>query len=410
MSTEMSVSDATAAGGAGAGAGGLSPIENFDDGVKKYTTFDEMDIPMHILRGIYNYGYEKPSPIQQKGIVPMVKGHDIIGHAQSGTGKTGTFVIGSISHVDISKNQVQVLVLEPVRELARQTARVASKIGEFMGLKVHCATGGPPVIDDIRQIEKGIHFLVGTPGRIYDLLDRKVFNPKDIKVIILDEADQMLEARFKEQVLSILNMGFSKSVLVGLFSATMPDGIREIADSMCIDPVKILLPPEKVTLEGIRQYYIKFDDDKQKLGTLIDLYENLRITQAIIYVRTRIRAEWLAEQMKALKFKIECIHGDMSDGERNERMECFITGSSRILIATDMLARGIDIQQISTVINYELPDDRENYIHRIGRTGRFGRKGVSINLITNREAAQQKEIEVHYKTTIMELPCDLKSI
>ncbi len=390
--------------------GGAGIVHEIDDGVKKYETFDEMDIPMDVLRGVYQYGYEKPSAIQKKAIKPMIEGHDVIGHAQSGTGKTGTFVIGSLSHVDISKTHVQVLVLAPVRELARQTTRVAKAIGDFMGLKVHCATGGPPVIDDIRAIEKGIHFLVGTPGRIYDLLDRKVFNPKDIRVIILDEADQMLEARFKEQVLAILNTGFSEKVQVGLFSATMPDIIREIADKMCIDPVKILLPPEKVTLDGISQYYVKLEDDREKLATLIDLYENLRITQAIIYVRTRMRAERLADEMKMNKFKIECIHGDMTDAERNDRMDAFIDGSCRILIATDMLARGIDVQTVSTVINYEMPDDRENYIHRIGRTGRFGRKGVSINLLTHREYLQQKEIETYYKTTVNELPADLKTI
>jgi superfamily II DNA/RNA helicase len=207
-----------------------------------------------------------------------------------------------------------------------------------------------------------------------------------------------------------LNMGFSDSIVVGLFSATLPHEIRVIAKKMCVDPVKILLPPEKVTLDGINQYYILFEKENEKLPTLIDLYERLTISQAIIYVRTRAQAEWLSTQMTRHKFPLEYIHGDMSDEERKKRMDDFISGSCRVLIATDMLARGIDIQQISTVINYELPDDRENYIHRIGRTGRYGRKGVSINLITERELVQQKEIETHYKTTIKHLPGDLKTL
>jgi translation initiation factor 4A len=420
-----------AGGGAGAGAGATA-VDDLDDisdviiekkttdipdsvdlttdGVKAYVSFDDMDIPTDILRGIYNIGWEKPSPIQQKGIMPMIEGKDIIGHAQSGTGKTGTFVIGSLPHIDISKEEIQVLVLEPVREIAQQSAKVATIIGEHMGLKVYCATGGPPVSKDIEKIEKGVHFLVGTPGRIYDLMNRKVFNAKSIKILILDEADQMLESRFREQVLHILNMGFSNTTQVALFSATMPEEIRKVADKMCVDPVKILLPPEKVTLDGISQYFVYLERDSEKLITLIDLYENLTISQAIIYVRTRHQAEWLADQMDKNGFKLQCIHGDMDEAERKVRMDNFIAGTSRVLIATDMLARGIDIQQISTVINYELPDDDANYIHRIGRTGRYGRKGVSINLVTDKDIHRQKQIETFYKTTIKDLPADLKTL
>ena len=391
------------------GAGSAEP-EFEEDEVKVYETFEEMEIPDEILRGVYEYGFEKPSPIQKKAIRPIMEGHDVIGHAQSGTGKTGTFVIGSLCHVDVSKPHVQVLVLSPVRELASQNAKVAREIGSSLGLKVYCATGGPPVKKDIEEINKGIHFVSGTPGRIYDLMYRKVIDPLLIKVLVLDEADQMLEARFREQVEAILNMGFAKTVQVALFSATMPDGIRKIADKMCIDPVRILLPPEKVTLDGINQYYVLLDKDSEKLPTLIDLYENLTISQAIIYVRTRAQAEWLSDQMTRAKFPLECIHGDMKDDERKAIMDAFIAGEFRVLIATDMLARGIDIQQINIVINFELPDDRENYIHRIGRTGRYGRKGNSINLITKRELSQQKDIETHYKTEILHLPCELKSL
>jgi superfamily II DNA/RNA helicase len=407
MSSSSSSTSATAIP---AGGAGLSSSEFIEDDVKVYETFEEMDLPDEILRGVYAYGFEKPSPIQKRCIRPIMDGKDVIGQAQSGTGKTGTFVIGSLCHVDIEKEHPQVLILSPVKELASQNAKVAAEIGSHMGIKVHCATGGPPVSKDITAIQKGVHFVSGTPGRIFDLMSRKVIDPLLVRVLILDEADQMLEARFREQVEAILNMGFAKSVQVALFSATMPDGIRKIADEMCIDPVKILLPPEKVTLDGINQYYVQLEKESEKLPTLIDLYENLTISQAIIYVRTRAQAEWLSDQMTRAKFPLECIHGDMTDDERKKRMDAFVDGSCRVLIATDMLARGIDIQQLNIVINFELPDDRENYIHRIGRTGRYGRKGVSINLITSKDLAHQKDIETHYKTTIITLPGELKSL
>lgn len=406
MSVSSSSTTVTPAGGAGI----CSTDDFIEDDVKIYETFEEMDLPDDVLRGVYAYGFEKPSPIQKRCIRPIMDGKDVIGQAQSGTGKTGTFVIGSLCHIDPEKVHPQVLILSPVKELASQNAKVAKEIGSHMGCKVYCATGGPPVSKDISAIKEGVHFISGTPGRIFDLMSRKIIDPLLIRVLILDEADQMLESRFREQVEAILNMGFAKSVQVALFSATMPDAIRKIADEMCIDPIKILLPPEKVTLDGINQYYVQLDKDSEKLPTLIDLYENLTISQAIIYVRTRAQAEWLSEQMTRAKFPLECIHGDMSDDERKKRMDQFIDGSCRVLIATDMLARGIDIQQLNIVINYELPDDRENYIHRIGRTGRYGRKGVSINLITTKDISHQKDIEAHYKTSILSLPGELKSL
>ncbi len=375
--------------------------------VKEYSTFDEMPLPTELLRGIYAFGFEKPSKIQEKAIVPIVEGHDVLAQAQSGTGKTGTFVIGSLCKIDVSLAKPQVLVMVPTRELAQQIAKVAHSIGHYMGekgIKVHCATGGPPVHEDVRALDRGVHFLVGTPGRIYDLMNRKAFATSNIRVLVLDEADQMLEDRFREQVHCILSMGFPQSTQVALLSATMIPEVVEVARTLLRNPVQILLPADEVTLDGIKQYFVEVDREEMKLDTLCDLYEHLSITQALIYCSTRQKVEWLSEQMTKRGFDLKFIHGDMDIHERKTQMEAFRSGQCRVLISTDLLARGIDVQQVSLVINYELPAQRENYIHRIGRSGRFGRKGASINLITERELRVQKEIETYYKTSILELP------
>jgi translation initiation factor 4A len=388
---------------------GSSVVETKD--VKVYESFDEMPLPTDVLRGIYAFGFEKPSAIQTKAIVPIIDGHDVLAQAQSGTGKTGTFVIGCLTKIDVSLAKPQILVMVPTRELAQQIAKVATGIGMYMGdgkgIKVHCATGGPPVHDDIRALDRGVHFLVGTPGRIYDLLNRKAFATNTVRALILDEADQMLEDRFREQVHCILSMGFPESTQVALLSATMIPEVVEVARSLLRNPTQILLPAEDVTLDGIKQFYVLVPREEMKLDTLCDLYEHLSISQALIYCSTRQKVEWLSSQMIARGFDLKYIHGDMDLHERKERMDAFRCGSCRVLISTDLLARGIDIQQVSLVINYELPIQRENYIHRIGRSGRFGRKGASINLITDREKRVQTDIEQFYHTAVLELSSSL---
>ncbi len=385
---------------------GATLVESSD--IKVYSSFDDMPIPTDLLRGIYAFGFEKPSKIQEKAIVPIVEGHDVLAQAQSGTGKTGTFVIGSIPKIDVGVMKPQVLVMVPTRELAQQIANVATKIGAYMGdgkgIRVHTATGGPPVSEDMRALERGVHFLVGTPGRIYDLLNRKAFSTTSVRLLILDEADQMLEDRFREQVHCILSLGFPSTTQVALLSATMIPEVVEVARSLLRDPVQILLPAEEVTLEGIKQYFVHVPREEMKLDTLCDLYEHLNISQAIIYCSTRQKVEWLSDQMVRRGFDLKYIHGDMDLHERKAQMDAFRSGQCRVLISTDLLARGIDVQQVSLVINYELPAQRENYIHRIGRSGRFGRKGASINLVTDRERRVQADIESYYKTTVCELP------
>lgn len=391
---------------------GSTLVETSD--IKVYSSFDDMPIPTDLLRGIYAYGFEKPSKIQEKAIVPIVEGHDVLAQAQSGTGKTGTFVIGTIPKIDVNLMKPQVLVMVPTRELAQQIAKVVTGIGNYMGdgkgIRVHTATGGPPVHEDIRALDRGVHFLVGTPGRIYDLLNRKAFSTTTIRALVLDEADQMLEDRFREQVHCILSMGFPQTTQVALLSATMIPEVVEVGRSLLRNPVQILLPADEVTLEGIKQYYVYIPREEMKLDTLCDLYEHLNISQALIYCSTRQKVEWLSDQMVKRGFDLKYIHGDMDLHERKAQMDAFRSGQCRVLISTDLLARGIDVQQVSLVINYELPVQRENYIHRIGRSGRFGRKGASINLISDRERRVQADIESFYKTTVVELPDTLDVI
>ena len=386
------------------------PVISATEDLRVYESFDDMNLPEEVLRGIYSHGFEKPSAIQKKGIVPIKEGRDVLAQAQSGTGKTGTFTIGSLSRIDPSMKRVQVLVLVPVRELAQQIEGVAKALGQHMGVSVYSATGGTPLRDDIKAIERGCQFLVGTPGRIYDLMNRNVLVSEYIRVLIFDEADQMLEDRFKEQVMCILQRGFPVETKIALFSATMDSDVIEVANQLLRDPVKILVNPEDVPLDGIKQYYIPLESEDWKYDVLCDIYQQLNINQALIYCNKRQRAEWLAEKMSTAGFPLSFIHGEMDVEERKKRMKDFRNGVVRVMISTDMLARGIDVQQVSLVINYELPNVKENYIHRIGRAGRFGRKGVTINLISKDESRARDEIQDHFKITMSELPNDLSSI
>jgi translation initiation factor 4A len=380
------------------------------DELKMYDSFDEMGLQDNLIRSIYSYGFENPSKIQQLAIVPMSKHTDILAQSQSGTGKTGAFTIGSLSVVDTSIKSPQVLVICPTRELSQQTERVARALGTHMNLKVLSATGGNQLRADISTLKAGAQFIVGTPGRIYDLIRRGDLSVDHIKYVILDEADQMLEDLFAEQIKAILDNKFPSTTRLALFSATMPQNVLEVAENYLNNPVRILLPPDEVTLDGIKQYYVSLEREDWKLPVLLDIYQQIAVNQALIYVNKRQKAEWLAKQLSAQGFTLEYIHGEMEVGERKKRMEDFRSGSVRVLISTDLLARGIDVQQVSLVVNYELPMQRENYVHRIGRSGRYGKKGVAVNLIYGDEMNAMKEIERHYSTTINELPEDLGAL
>mmetsp|Transcript_1332 Transcript_1332/g.1600 ORF Transcript_1332/g.1600 Transcript_1332/m.1600 type:complete len:420 (-) Transcript_1332:56-1315(-) len=372
-------------------------------------TFDGMDLREDLLRGIYAYGFEKPSAIQQRAIKPVLLGHDTIAQAQSGTGKTATFAISSLQKVDLSRRQCQALILSPTRELAQQTQKVVVSLGDFMNVKVHACVGGTAVRDDIRTLQEGVHIVVGTPGRVYDMVNRRALNMQSVGLFILDEADEMLSRGFKDQIYEVFKF-LPETVQVALFSATMPIEVLEVTSKFMRDPIRILVKRDELTLEGIKQFYIMVEKEEWKIGTLTDLYQTLTVTQAIIYCNTRRKVDWLTESMQAKDYTVSAMHGDMEQKERELIMREFRSGSSRVLITTDLLARGIDVQQVSLVINYDLPTNRENYIHRIGRSGRFGRKGVAINFVTESDTRYLQDIEKFYNTKIDEMPMNVADL
>jgi len=374
-----------------------------------FESFDDMKLKDMLLRGIYAYGFEKPSHIQQRGIIPVIRGHDTIAQAQSGTGKTATFSIASLQRVVERNPECQALILAPTRELAQQTYKVLNNLGEYMNVKSHACVGGTIVREDIQILQKGVQIVVGTPGRVNDMIGRNALRLNQLKMFVLDEADEMLSRGFKEQIYDVFQF-LPPEVQVCLFSATMPLEILNMSKRFMRKPVRILVKKEVLTLDGIRQFYVHVEKEEWKLDTLCDLYETLTITQAIIYCNTRRKSEWLTEKMIERDFTVSCMHGDMGMSDRQLIMVEFRSGSSRVLITTDLLARGIDVQQVSLVINYDLPTNRENYLHRIGRSGRFGRKGVAINFVCQEDVQNLREIEQFYRTEIEEMPMDVSDL
>jgi translation initiation factor 4A len=370
------------------------------------SNFDELEnIDHNILRGIFGYGFEKPSPIQKKAIKPIIAGRDIIAQAQSGTGKTATFSIGALARLNLKDDNTQVLVLSPTRELTTQTAKVMSSIGSMMdGLRVQTLFGGSAVEEYSGFLKKNLpHIICGCPGRVFDMMRRGSISGNKIKIVVLDEADEMLSQGFKEQVYDIFQH-FSSDIQVGLFSATLSEQIQPIIKKMMRNPVKITMKAEMLTLEGISQFFVAVEDDRQKYLILKDTFSAISVSQCIIYCNSVKRVADLFEAMREDGFPVCCIHSNMDSRDRDAAFNEFKTGSSRVLISSNVTARGIDIQQVSTVINFDIPKDTHTYLHRIGRSGRWGRKGVGINFITRRDVPKIKEIEEYYSCQINEMP------
>ena len=378
---------------------------NFDESVD---TFDELNLKPDLLRGIYGYSFEKPSIIQQKAILPIIRGNDVIAQAQSGTGKTAAFAIGTLQLVDPEKDEIQCLILSPTRELAHQTSIVYQFLGEYLKIKVSLLIGGTKVGADIDKLKEGPQVLVGSPGRVLDLINRKQISLAYLQNFILDEADEMLSKGFLDTIKEIISLIPSTAKIL-LFSATMPKDIVEMTTMFMKDPAKILVKNEELTLEGIKQYYVYLKKE-DKLDVLFQIYRGIEIAQAIIYCNTKKAVEKVSEELKKKGHMISSIHGDLKQIERDSVMRDFRSGVTRVLVTTDLLARGIDVYQVSLVINYEMPKEKETYIHRIGRSGRFGRKGNAINFVTPAEKDQLEEIQKYYNTTIEQLPTDLSEL
>ncbi|PIK61497.1 putative eukaryotic initiation factor 4A-III [Apostichopus japonicus] len=415
------------------------------EGVEVIPTFDSLGLRDDLIRGVYAYGFEKPSAIQQRAIKPVLKGRDVIAQAQSGTGKTATFSMAVlqclevqccpqkslsglyeilmftlwckivakvretmiVTHVfgygderDSSSNYVS------TRELAVQIQKVILALGDYMSVQCHACIGGTSIGEDIRKLDYGQHIVSGTPGRVFDMIRRRHLRTRSIKMLILDEADEMLNKGFKEQIYDVYRY-LPPATQVCLFSATLPHDVLEMTHKFMTDPVRILVKRDELTLEGIKQFFVAVEREEWKFDTLCDLYDTLTISQAVIFCNTKRKVDWLTEKMREANFTVSSMHGGMTQKERDEIMKEFRSGTSRVLITTDVWARGIDVQQVSLVINYDLPNNRELYIHRIGRSGRYGRKGVAINFVKSDDIRILRDIEQYYSTQVDEMPMNI---
>jgi ATP-dependent RNA helicase len=281
-------------------------------------------------------------------------------------------------------------------------------LGDYMNVQCHACIGGTNIGEDIRKLDYGQHVVSGTPGRVADMIRRRHLRTRHIKMLILDEADELLNRGFREQIYDVYRY-LPPATQVVVVSATLPYDVLDMTTKFMTDPVRVLVKRDELTLEGIKQYFIAVEKEEWKFDTLCDLYDTLTITQAVIFCNTRRKVDWLTDKMREANFTVSSMHGEMPQKERDSIMQDFRQGNSRVLISTDVWARGIDVQQVSLVINYDLPTNRENYIHRIGRSGRFGRKGVAINFVTSDDVRILRDIELYYSTQIDEMPMNGRS-
>jgi len=314
-----------------------------------------------------------------------------------------------LQSIDTTLRETQALILSPTRELAQQIQKVGLALGDFMSVQIHSCIGGKSVSEDIRKLENGVHIVSGTPGRVFDMISRRSLRTRNIKMLVLDEADEMLSRGFKEQIYDVYRY-LPHATQVVLVSATLTPDVLSMTKKFMNDPIRILVKRDELTLEGIKQFFVAVEKEEWKFDTLCDLYDTLTITQAVIFCNTRRKVEWLTNKMREANFTVASMHGEMPQSERDAIMKSFRDGENRVLITTDIWARGIDVQQVSLVINYDLPNNRELYIHRIGRSGRFGRKGVAINFVTQDDVRTLRELEQFYNTSIEEMPSNIADL
>lgn len=377
---------------------------------KEFDKWEDLEtiIREELMRGIYAYGFDSPSVIQRKALLTIFDKKDIIAQAQSGTGKTGVFTIGVLQKVNTETNKTQAMILAPTRELAKQIFDVITSIGSMIkDIRFHLLIGGTSTDEDAHQLKTIMpHVIVGCPGRVYDMMRRNHIVSKDINLLVLDEADEMLSVGFKDQIYNIFQY-LNSDVQVGLFSATMPNELQSLTDKFMRNPVRILVKSEMLTLEGIKQYYVALNDDTQKYATLKDIFNIISMSQCIIYCNSIKRVMDLTDAMINDGFPVCCIHSNMDKSKRDEAYMDFKAGKHRVLISSNVTSRGIDVQQVRTVLNFDLPKCIFNYLHRIGRSGRWGRKGTAINFVTRWDIKTMKDIERHYQTIVEELPSNI---
>ena len=370
-------------------------------------SFENLNINDELLRGIYAYGFEKPSSIQYKGIPKIVAGKDLIAQSQSGTGKTGSFTIGVLNKIDTSIKKTQYIVIAPTHELANQIYDVFINLSNYMDVSIVKVIGKTNMQQSRAELQKDPQIVIATPGRLLDMINRKYLFTDSIKTLVLDEADEILSQGFMETIYNIIQT-VPKTTQICLYSATIPSEILELTDQFMNNPDKILVKSDSLTLEGIQQFYIGLKQYKWKFDVLMDIYNTINVTQSIIYVNSKNVLSNLYDRLSNNDFPVSHIHGDMDRNEREKNLTDFKSGNTRVLLSTDLLSRGIDIQQLSLVINFDLPRSKETYIHIIGRSGRYGRNGVAINFVTDEDMTHMSDIEKFYNTEIKEMPQNLE--
>ena len=372
------------------------------DSITEIKHWDDLNISTNLLRGIYSHGFENPSEIQKKAIYPIINKKDVIAQAQSGTGKTGAFSISSLQYIDTSLIETQVMIIVPTRELVLQIDKVIKGLSEFMdNVYIKTLIGGTSVSNDIEKLKTPPHIIIGTPGRTFDMIKRNKINMLSIKLFILDEADEMLTRGFKEQIHTIFKF-LDEKVQVAIFSATFPNEVLDLTKKFMNNPEKITINKENLSLDGIQQTFIATINDQEKLNWLISLYKQYNGGQSIVFVNDINRVNALYKEMKSNDFSVGCMHSSLTKDERYKVLQSFMSGNENILISSNIIARGIDIQQVNLVINFDIPNNVHTYLHRIGRSGRWGRKGNAINFVSERDIDNMRKIENHYKITIKE--------
>jgi superfamily II DNA/RNA helicase len=381
--------------------------------IPEYDHFDDIECLQtsdgNLLKGIYAYGFEKPSLIQSKTISLINSGVDIIAQSQAGTGKTGAFVIGLLSKINISLNSPQAIIIATTKELTEQIHRVVQNISKYMDIKSTLCVGGRDKSTKQNILEcRNSHIIVGTPGRLIDVFRTDSQHPNkkklldNVKMLILDEADALLENDFEEQTKTIIQFISNKCQII-IFSATYTPEVLEKTEYFMENPISILLEKDKLTLDLIKNYYVDAQYEKHKFGILTELYQKINICQAIIFVNSKTKADDISERLRNKGHIVGTIHGGLSAKERVDILRDFRNTHTRVLVATNVISRGIDVEQVGLVINYDIPDDPELYIHRIGRSGRYGKSGIAINLITEKKHNYSNMTDRNYLERIEEL-------
>ena len=367
----------------------------------KGNDFEDYYLKRELLMGIYEKGFEQPSPIQEESIPIALTGRDILARAKNGTGKTAAFCIPVLERIDTSKNFIQAVLLTPTRELALQTSQVCKELSKYLGIEIMVTTGGTALRDDILRLYQPVHVVVATPGRLVDLSEKGVAKLKTCKIVVLDEADKLLSPEFQPVLEKLINM-CSKDRQIMLFSATFPVTVKAFKDKWLKKPY-IINKMDELTLKGITQYYA-FVEEKQKLHCLNTLFSKLNINQSIIFCNSVNRVELLAKKISEIGYSCFYIHARMQQSHRNRVFHDFRNGACRNLVSSDLFTRGIDIQAVNVVINFDFPKNAETYLHRVGRSGRFGHLGLAINLVTYEDRYNLYKIEQELGAQISPIP------